>query len=258
MAAASRQGKTERNQTAKRIGHGKAIRPMSRRTRDTMVRAASFASMNIGIGQVLRSVRRERTKPGHTTFTRIFSGRRKPRSESPQLFTQAFVAAYEGHGGRGAYPAIEAVMTICACLPGPWALNSSIAGRTVFTTPPTLRLNVARTFSDDSLAVPRPALAKTTARGHSASHSRIQRPTASTSVTSTLSAFTSSAPTERQDSATEARRPSSRPQRKSVLAPRLAHSIATASPIPLEAPVINTPPSRTALSKESVVLLMPP
>ena len=42
------------------------------------------------------------TNPGQITLTFIPSGRRKPRSESPQLFTPAFVPAYDGHPGNGA------------------------------------------------------------------------------------------------------------------------------------------------------------
>ena len=57
------------------------------------LRAAFGASMKNGMGQVLRSVRRDGTNPGHTTFTLMPSGRRKPRRDSPQLFMPAFVAA---------------------------------------------------------------------------------------------------------------------------------------------------------------------
>jgi len=75
--SASRQGQMDRNQVARRIGQGKAIRPTLRSTRSRMMRAARSASMKNGIGQVLRSVMRERMNPGHTTFMRMPSRRMK-------------------------------------------------------------------------------------------------------------------------------------------------------------------------------------
>ena len=78
---------------ANRIGHGKAISPTLRSVRARMMRAALSASMKNGIGHVLRSVMRERTKPGQTTETRIPSGASIPRSESPHVLRQLFVAA---------------------------------------------------------------------------------------------------------------------------------------------------------------------
>ena len=93
MNSARRQGQTERNQVARRIGQGKAMRPMSRSTRSRMMRAALSASMKNGIGHVLRSVMRERMKPGQITFMRMPSRARGLRKESAQDFIAAFVAA---------------------------------------------------------------------------------------------------------------------------------------------------------------------
>ena len=58
-----------------------------------MMRAARSASMKNGIGQVLRSVMRERMNPGHTTFMRMPSRASGLRKESAHAFIAAFVAA---------------------------------------------------------------------------------------------------------------------------------------------------------------------
>ena len=49
--------------------------------------------MKSGIGQVLRSVMRERMNPGHTTFMRMPSRASGLRKESAHAFIAAFVAA---------------------------------------------------------------------------------------------------------------------------------------------------------------------
>ena len=97
-----RNGNIESSHVAKRIGHGNAISPMFRSTRSRMILAARSASMKNGIGQVLRSVMRERMNPGQITFTKMPSPFSIPRRESAQLFIAAFVAAYEGHVESGA------------------------------------------------------------------------------------------------------------------------------------------------------------
>ena len=66
---------------------------MLRSVRARMIRAARSASMKNGIGHVLRSVMRERTKPGQTTDTRMPSGASIPRRERPHVLRQLFVAA---------------------------------------------------------------------------------------------------------------------------------------------------------------------
>src|SRR5574344_1044465 len=95
----SRSGRIEPNQVTNRIGHGKAISPTFRSTRARITRAAFGASQKNGIGQVLRSVIRDRTKPGQTTFTRMPSGASAPRSAAPHAFTHALEAEYAGQDG---------------------------------------------------------------------------------------------------------------------------------------------------------------
>ena len=90
-----------------------------------------------------------------------------------------------------------------------------------------------------SKAFATPAFAKTISSGAVASHSSTQRRTPASSVTSSDLACTS-APSARHASATAESRSSFRPQRKRLAAPLLAHSSASASPIPLEAPVMRT------------------
>ena len=51
----SQNGRIERLHVARRMGHGNAIRPTFRRTRESMMRAAFGASMKNGIGQIGRA-----------------------------------------------------------------------------------------------------------------------------------------------------------------------------------------------------------
>ena len=102
MNSARRHGSEASSHTPKRIGHGNAISPTFRSTRSRMILAARSASMKNGIGQVLRSVMRDRMNPGQIAFTQMPSPFSIPRKESAQLFIAAFVAAYEGHVASGA------------------------------------------------------------------------------------------------------------------------------------------------------------
>ena len=95
-------GNADISHTPKRIGHGNAISPTFLSTRSSMTLTAQSASMKNGMGHVLRSVMRERIKPGQITFTHIPSRLSIPRRESAQLFIAAFVAAYAGHVESGA------------------------------------------------------------------------------------------------------------------------------------------------------------
>ena len=74
------------------IGHGKAIRALSRFRPWRMIRAALSASMMNGMGKALFSVIRVRTYPGSTTESRIPSARSQPRSASPYDLTAALLA----------------------------------------------------------------------------------------------------------------------------------------------------------------------
>ena len=94
-------GKMDNPHDARRIGHGNAMRPTLRSTRLRITQAALSASMKNGIGHVFRSVMRERTNPGQTTETLIPSGFNMPRSASPHVLTQAFVAEYAGQLFKG-------------------------------------------------------------------------------------------------------------------------------------------------------------
>ena len=62
-------GRTDKNQTASRIGQGKAINPTFFSTREAMISAALSASIKKGMGQVFWSVIRERINPGQMTLT---------------------------------------------------------------------------------------------------------------------------------------------------------------------------------------------
>ena len=62
-------GKMEPNQAAKRIGHGKTIRPTFFSIRLAIISAALSASIKNGIGQVFLSVILERTNPGQITLS---------------------------------------------------------------------------------------------------------------------------------------------------------------------------------------------
>ena len=93
MNSDTRHGNADISHTPKRIGHGNAISPTFLSTRSSMTFAALSASMKKGMGHVLRSVMRDLTNPGHITFTHMPSRLSIPRSESPQLFIAAFVAA---------------------------------------------------------------------------------------------------------------------------------------------------------------------
>ena len=76
-------GKIDMNQVANRIGHGKAIKPIFFSTLVAIISAALSASIKNGIGQVLPSVMRERTNPGHTTQTFMPYFFKSPRKASP-------------------------------------------------------------------------------------------------------------------------------------------------------------------------------
>ena len=144
-----------------------------------------------------------------------------------------------------------AVITICRLdEPTPAAAfrrKMSIVGRTTFRLPPTFVANVLRTFSSFSIPVPIPALENTTSSGAAALHSSIHLRTASSSVTSSTSPRMTGGLSETLSAAaashlrtTAATRSASRPQKKMLRVPRFAHSTASASPMPLEAPVMRT------------------
>ena len=86
-------GNADISHTPKRIGHGNAISPTFLSARSSITFTALSASMKKGIGHVLRSVMRDLMNPGHITLTHMPSRFSIPRSESPQLFIAAFVAA---------------------------------------------------------------------------------------------------------------------------------------------------------------------
>ena len=110
-------------------------------------------------------------------------------------------------------------------------------GKTTLRFPVTFVANVRRMLTSSSMPAPIPAFEKTSSSGAWASQALTQARTAASSATSSTSARTS-APSARQRTATPSRRPASRPHRNRRFAPRRAHSSASASPIPLEAPVI--------------------
>ena len=135
---------------------------------------------------------------------------------------------------------MDEVMTICFA-------PTSMAGKTVLTTPPTFVANVRCAFVSVSSPVETPAFAKTRSSGASAWHLRIHSRTAASFVTSIIIVDTASEgdaaflPRESRICphlfATASSRSWLRPHRNS-LSPLSAHAMASASPTPELAPVI--------------------
>ena len=123
--------------------------------------------------------------------------------------------------------------------PGGCAAIASRAGSTVFSTPPRLVSNTARTWLGGSTPPPvpaeMPALAMTRSSGPAAA---IQSRMAAWSRTSSARVRTA-APRAAQDASTAASRAVSRPERCSVT-PGAASASASARPMPEEAPVMRT------------------